>query len=237
MQLCIVSTEDDDNNPSSIGNDQSRRLVMNPSAHAQESSNVAHLTCGTTDDTAGEEIGADEVVNIFSFLSHADIMKARVCISWREAAKKTIVPPSEFVVKSKRSYNAMRVMSTSTALPNLQQLSISNLRGRHIYSNGDDPDEAIAAETVHYTTHTHDINIITRFRNLRVLVIGTICMNGRYPLLFNFSHLQRLHINCDFLKWDLHMLSGFPSLRELELNGTNMGKVHDDFQVDIACGM
>ncbi len=65
MQLGIVSTEDDDNNPSSIGNDQSRRLVMNPSAHAQESSNVAHLTGGTTDDTAGEEIGTDEVAIIF----------------------------------------------------------------------------------------------------------------------------------------------------------------------------
>lgn len=220
VHLGIVSTEDDDNNPSSIGYDQSSRLVMNSSAPAQESGNLAHLNGGTADDTAREEIGADEVAIIFSFLSHSDIMRARVCTTWRDAAKKTIVPPSEFVVNSKRTYNAMRAMST--ALPNLQQLFISNLRGRRIYSNGDDPDEEIAAETAHYTTH--DINIITRFRKLRVLIIDTISMNGRYPILFNFSYLQCLHINCDFLKWDLHMLSGFPSLKELELNGTHMGK-------------
>jgi len=67
----------------------------------------------------------------------------------------------------------------STALPNLQQLTISNLghgRKYHKYTDGEDPDE------------------------------------GR-PLL------QKLTIsdfnNCSILKWDLEMLSGLPSLKEL----------------------
>jgi len=70
-----------------------------------------------------EELSTDDVAIIFGFLSYQDIMRARVCTTWRDAAKKTLVPPSEFVVESERSYNAMRVMATS--LPNLQQISIS----------------------------------------------------------------------------------------------------------------
>jgi len=173
-----------------------------------------HLFNDTT-----EEVGADEVAIIFSFLHHRDIMRARVCKTWRDAAKKTLVPYTDFRVHSVRSYNAMRIMAT--ALPNLQQLSISNLRRRHIYSNGDDPDEEIAADTANYTTH--DINIISSFRKLCVLEIDTIFLNGRYPALLDFPLLRHLHINFDFLKWDLNMLRGFPSLKGLELNGTRIG--------------
>eukprot|EP00984_Skeletonema_dohrnii_P037381 scaffold39397_cov233-Skeletonema_dohrnii-CCMP3373.AAC.3 len=44
------------------------------------------------DETAAEEVSADEVAIILGFLSHADIMRARGCKTWRDAAKKTLVP-------------------------------------------------------------------------------------------------------------------------------------------------
>jgi len=41
-------------------------------------------------------------------------------------------------------------------------------------------------------------------------------MNGTYPFLFNFPLLQTLNItSCRYLKWDLNMLAGLPSLTKL----------------------
>jgi hypothetical protein len=41
---------------------------------------------------------------------------------------------------------------------------------------------------------------------------------ARYPFLFNFPLLQRLSISwCICLKWDLELISGLPSLKELKL--------------------
>eukprot|EP00985_Skeletonema_marinoi_P020654 scaffold12330_cov83-Skeletonema_marinoi.AAC.33 len=64
------------------------------------------------DDTA-EQLSIDEVAIIFGYLPHQDIMRARVCKTWRDATKKTIVPPSDFVFDSVRSYNAMRVIAAA----------------------------------------------------------------------------------------------------------------------------
>ncbi len=176
---------------------------------------------------AAEEVGIDEVAIIFSFLDPKDILRARVCTSWRAAAMKADVS-SSLIVDSERSYNAMRIMST--AIPNLQRISLRLLKGRHSFSNGDEPDELLTAifidlgETqARYTADfiTHDVNIISRFRRLRVLNI-TEQLNGRYPVLFDFPYLQELHIiNCGFLKWDLGMLSGLPQLKVLECLGVN----------------
>eukprot|EP00984_Skeletonema_dohrnii_P038137 scaffold41013_cov250-Skeletonema_dohrnii-CCMP3373.AAC.7 len=145
---------------------------------------------------ATEDLSIDEVAIIFSFLPHVvDIMRARrVCVAWREAAKKTIVPPSEFEVDSDISYNAMRVMST--ALPNLQQLSLHSLNASHKYSDGEDPERWQARRAP---------------------------LNGRFHVLFDFPLLQHLYVNCAFLKWDLNILDGFPLLKELELMHTNTG--------------
>ena len=180
---------------------------------ASQRGNVAHLT---------EKLSADEVAIIFGFLSHADIMRARVCTTWRDAAKKTLVPPTDtdFRVNSMRSYNAMRVMAT--ALPNLQQLLIFHIGHGHKYSDGEDPDERRATVTANCTMHDININIISSFRKLRSLEIFSCDLNGRYPVFFNFSLLQRLSItNCCYLKWDLEMLASFPLLRELQVGYSN----------------
>ena len=157
-------------------------------------------------DGAVEELSTDEVAIIFSFLTHVDIMHARVCSTWSEAAKKA-APLSIFYTHSTRSYNAMRALST--ALPNLQKMSL--LKGRHTYSNGEDPDRSRGA----YGTAL-DVNIISNFRKLREMSICEAPLNGRYPVLFDFPLLRVLRIyECRHLKFDLEMLEGLPSLKEL----------------------
>ena len=81
-----------------------------------ENRSDTHLTI----DGTANEVGIDEVAIIFSFLPPKEIMRARVCTTWRDSAKKTLVPMTEFVVDTVKSFNAMRAMSTS--LPHLQQL-------------------------------------------------------------------------------------------------------------------
>eukprot|EP00986_Skeletonema_menzelii_P018521 scaffold26653_cov153-Skeletonema_menzelii.AAC.4 len=101
-----------------------------------ENRNDTHLA----NDGTANEVGIDEVAIIFSFLLPKEIMRARVCTTWRDAAKKTIVPMTKFVVDSVRSFNAMRAMST--ALPHLQPLSICMTK---VYSDREDGNAAIAA--------------------------------------------------------------------------------------------
>jgi hypothetical protein len=118
---------------------------------------------------------------------------------------------SYFKVDSVTGYNAMSVMTR--ALPNLQRLSLWGLGRGHKYCEGEDPRRAINT----YDWTTHDIEIISKFSKLRDLSIYNKLLNGRYPVFFNsFPLLQRLSIHdCKFLKWDLEMLAGLPSLKEL----------------------
>eukprot|EP00984_Skeletonema_dohrnii_P033264 scaffold29248_cov140-Skeletonema_dohrnii-CCMP3373.AAC.4 len=115
----------------------------------------------TTDDDNNSssfgKLGTDALANIFGFLRPEDIMRARLNKKMREAAKKTIVPLTDFRVDSVRKYNALVAMST--ALPNLQQISVRDLDGGHKYSDGEDPDEGRAVETGIFINH--DINFIS----------------------------------------------------------------------------
>ena len=172
------------------------------------------------------QLSADEVARALSFLSPEEIMPLRrVNMTWKDAAKKTIVPPTNFIVNSVKRCNAMEVMAR--ALPNLQQVTLRSLRcGEIKYNDGEDPDEELATETADWTAH--NIGIIFNFSKLRILTIESSSyqafsaikgaeLNGRYPFLFtSFPLLQKLSIkHCDYLKWDLEMLAGFPLLKEL----------------------
>ena len=159
------------------------------------------------------ELSADEVAHALSFLSLGEIMPLRsVNMTWKDAAKKTIVPPTNFIVNSVKRCNAMSVMAR--VLPNLQQVTLRGLRCDGIkYSDGEDPDEALASE---FRNAVCNIEIMSNFRKLRVLEIDA-GLNGRYPFLFNFPLLQKLSIShCYYLKWDLDMLAGLPMLKDLE---------------------
>ena len=172
------------------------------------------------------ELGIDEVASILSFLPLRPIMcLRRVNMTWRDAAKKTVVPPTtRWQVSNVARFNAMEVMAR--VLPNLEGIIIGDLiEGYNIdlenyvaqnkYSDGEDPDEELAARTANRTAH--DIEIISNFSKLRHLaIVANGSLNGRYPFFFNsFPLLQKLTINTsNFLKWDLEMLAGFPLLKE-----------------------
>ena len=168
----------------------------------------------------------DIVANILGWLCVEEIMgKRRVCKKWTEAVRKTIVPPSLFVVDSVARYNALTVMTEE--MPNLQQIKICYLDEGHKWNDGEDPDEHVTAQTAEEWAAdyadwiSHDIEIISNFRELRELEIDyTAKLNGRYPFLFNsFPLIQKLTISNyeQNLNWHLGMLAGFPLLKELIL--------------------
>jgi hypothetical protein len=190
---------------------------------------------------------SDVLPNILGFLSLQDIMcNRRINKKTREAVTNTIVPLTEFCVYSVENYvtmglpnlqqiryNAMRVMAT--VLPNLQQITIGYLGHGHKFSDGEDPDEEHAARTANRISV--DIGIISNFSKLRVLDIrSSYCqlgyayssiqcssLNGRYPVFFNsFPLLQKLTTKyCEYLEWDLGMLSGMPLLKELDCDSNS----------------
>jgi len=179
--------------------------------------------------TAAASIPSDELANIFGCLGPIEILHLRrVCKTWNDAAKNTIVPLTDFKVHDIDSYNTMRTMAT--ALPNLQQLELGSLTHilTHInssrigprYVNGEDPDEEEALRSINDITY--EVDMVSNFTKLRVLKLENACLNGKYPYLFNFP-LQKLTIShCGYLKWDLGVLAGFPLLKEFHCTRSHL---------------
>ena len=161
-------------------------------------------------------LNVDVLPIILEFLPVKEIMRSRrVCKKWEEAVRRAIAHDI-FFVESVEAYNLLRAMVT--ALPNLQKLQLGYLGMAQKFIDGEDPDEERAAVTANWTTH--DIEIISNFSKLHNLEIENdylSSLNGRYPALFNsFPLLQKLSLQyCSKLKWDLEMLAGMPSLKEL----------------------
>ena len=190
-------------------------------------------------DAAGfNKLSTKQIAAILGFLDYKQIMiSRRVSRKFCDAAKITIVPiyrgnnyhysEQNLRVNSVKKYNRMRVMTA--ALPNLQFLTIGGLGSGHKYGDGEDPDKEWAARTADKTTH--DIGIISNFSKLQALGIRA-SLNGRYPSLFNFPLLQILDIESCRLKWDLDMLVGLPSLKELRCSyGNNLSGNIKNFSV------
>eukprot|EP00984_Skeletonema_dohrnii_P030958 scaffold22891_cov155-Skeletonema_dohrnii-CCMP3373.AAC.1 len=103
------------------------------------------------DEMTFNNLGTDEIANIFGYLTPTETMFARLNKNMRDAAKKTIVPMAEFSVNTIGKYNAMRAMTT--ALPNLTHIELQNLLPltiqidgecqpilfEHKYRDGEDP--------------------------------------------------------------------------------------------------
>ena len=172
-------------------------------------------------DPVADQLDDNMVATIFGCLYLLDIIRMRrVCKKWREAAKKAIVPMTDFCVDVDAKYRAMAMMTT--ALPNLQQLSIYPLSSGRGYYDGEDP--VGHGHQNQNDSNSYDIDIISNFTRLRSLQIKAIdSLNGSYPTLFSFPNLQYLTMSHNFqLKWDLEMLSDLPLLRELDVDSNTL---------------
>mmetsp|Transcript_1303 Transcript_1303/g.2068 ORF Transcript_1303/g.2068 Transcript_1303/m.2068 type:complete len:424 (-) Transcript_1303:436-1707(-) len=169
-----------------------------------------------------KSLSDDELAHVLGFLPPEDIMRARLSIKLRDFATTLIVPPSDYRV---RRYKVMEAMAKS--LPHMQQITIDNLGFGQKYADGVDPNE----DRVKYTKDhiTRDITILKRFKKLRVLELNDAPLNGRYAFLFKLPLLQKLTIvSMDCFKWDVFMLSGLLSLRELHCEGSGVsGNIKD----------
>ena len=149
----------------------------------------------------------------FGFLRLKDIMRARICCTkFRDAAKTTLVS-TRLRVDSTKKYQAMVAMTTG--LPKLQYLKICNFKdvSSHKYCDGKDPNKEWTLGQAGWKSF--DIQMISKFKQLKSLSISSTMLNGRYPVFFNFPLLQKLSIeNCNYMKVDLEMLTGLPSLKE-----------------------
>lgn len=166
--------------------------------------------------TAIESLSTDEVASVFEFLGWRDILRARVCRKFRDAAR--IAPVRAwFEVGSDRSFRALA--HVAGFLPNLRRvtLGMSASLGRSIMlmEDGEDPDNSLTPPPPWEPRHSFDA--VASFRNLQVLAItGSIAANGRYPSIFTFAHLKELALcGVDNMKVDLEMLSGCPILEAL----------------------
>eukprot|EP00984_Skeletonema_dohrnii_P034205 scaffold33505_cov101-Skeletonema_dohrnii-CCMP3373.AAC.2 len=134
------------------------------------------------------DLSTDVIEMTFGHLPPIDIMRARVCRKWRQAARNTIVPLTEFIVvlPDTRQYNAMEAMTTS--LSNLQQIVLQSLD----YTR---KNTSTTMERTHMKTKLsalpiilRNIGIVSNFTMLIHLAILGAPLNGRYPFLFKASH-------------------------------------------------
>ena len=227
--------------PTSPPHPKRSKINDDPSATAAAMTAADQITASSgtvnnnADDASIHGMSNKLTETIFGFLGYKDIMKARICCrKFREAARNTIVPWAEYDY-GKNSYTRSQcvesqicidcvkkhkaVVAMSTALPNIQQLSVCTIWGPgrgdpDKYCDGEDPNEERTAKTADW--NEHDIQMISKFTKLRDLRISSSYLNGRYPIFFNFPLMEKLSIEyCPHLKWDLKLLVGLPSLREL----------------------
>ena len=222
--------------------DRLRLLLAAPETET-ETANAAAAEVEVVDNFLNDDPNIQGLSNkltatILGFLGYKDIMRSRICCrKIRDAARTTLVPwtddcyhtgsysyshsmETQIRIKSVQKYKA--IVAMTSALPNLQHLKISGIyegRNEHKYCDGVDPDEEWAAKTAKRVAH--DIQVVSNFRQLRHLVIESVQVNGKYPVFFNFPLLQKLEVNCcSYMKWDLKMLAGLPSLKELNVSHT-----------------
>jgi len=177
------------------------------------------------------------ISNIFEFLHWKDILRARVCCDWREAAKLAQVPESitddgwhtrELYVQNRKIAEAIGWIAD--ALPGMSSVNfLFELKKSEEFkfAKGEDPRNVLEPfYSPDYSLDEDrprpeiprpvDISPIANFRRLRNLRIKQADLNGSYPFLFDFPNLRTLElIDIGRLRWDLDMLSGLPKLEKL----------------------
>lgn len=162
-------------------------------------------------DETAETPSVDEIAIILCFLPPKEIMRARICTVWRDAAKKALVPMTPFVVDSVRSYNAVRAMST--ALPNLQELSL------HTIFAGDEkePPAAITTDIIGILSNFTKLRKLTIRRRSRMTSFSDVRRNYVHVQSITISFLRNLRceIGVSRIGLNLEMFGRLPLLKEL----------------------
>lgn len=176
---------------------------------------------GCTDDETAVEASP-------CFTSLSTDRSRRLCKKTINAAKDTVVPLGKsniyhdyFQLDSIEKYNALIVMAE--VLPGLRHISINRHSYGFKYNDGENPDEEEVASTADYIT-LDIVDALSKYPKRHALNIDGAPLNGEY-FLFNFSHLEKLTICCSKIKFDLKMLAGLPSLKELESESSVTGSL------------
>lgn len=173
-----------------------------------------------------ELVGDTDILSsIFGFLHWKDILRARVCYKWREAAKLTEVPESvtddgwhtqEFYVQNQKVGAALSWIAD--ALPGMPSVNFDFSLSKTEYIEFEDGENPCFSFYSGFAEAPKKVDItpIANFRRLRNLKLNGADLNGSYPCLFDFFNLRSLKLSdMPRTRWDLGMLSGFPQLEKL----------------------
>ena len=184
----------------------------------QEQSEVKHA------DAVGAALSDPNLLSrILAFLNWRDILRSRVCRTWRQVARITDVPESiqnvwhmpDFNVNNREFVMALGWLSQE--LPRIQSVNVCF----NVYTTkafeiavGDDPELPLLQSAC--IDPPVSLCSISNFRNLKRLSINRASFNGSYPYLFDFPELRTLElVDVGRLVWDLKMLKGLPKLEHL----------------------
>ncbi len=170
----------------------------------------------------------DVLSKILSNLNWREILTARVCRKWRDAARLTDVPESETddgwhtpeLYLQNRNV-ALALPWISDALPKMHTVNIDfGLRKTEPFAiaNGEDPAQTLVSSFPRDDGRPEpvDIRSIANLRHLQHLKINQGRLNGTYPWLFDFPNLRSLELSdVGLLKWNISVLSGMPKLEKI----------------------
>jgi len=155
---------------------------------------------------------------ILAFLDWPEVLPARVCRQWSEAAKLANV--TELNVRNRDIGLQLPWMSQSLA--NLESFKIdfgTSLSKDFDIQDGEEAEPTLRLPTVeegYEPPAAVDLSPIQNFTGLQRLSLRQTRLNGKYPFLFQFKSLVSLDLLWNTrLKWDLDMLAGLPNLQRL----------------------
>lgn len=179
-------------------------------------------------------LGIDILSLVLSYLDWKEILRARICKSWQEAASRTLVPTSCRVYRWKTTEEywvrnlscALALEWLADALPKLQRINFGRAgQSRASFSvkrgilAGDETTGGTNISSLRVSSARQEqfcLDTLEKFRHLLHLNLEQMRLVGSYPVLFDFPRLQTLNLAWNSrLVWDLSDLSGLPLLQRL----------------------
>ncbi|KAL3795084.1 hypothetical protein ACHAWO_009247 [Cyclotella atomus] len=166
----------------------------------------------------------DLLSSILSFLSWKELLRCRVCRTWRQAVALTNVPESisdvwstpDLYINSREFVDALGWLSK--ALPRVPCVNIRfNLYSTKPFEIAacDDP-ELPSDSSIASPSNQASLRCIADFLYLKHISITSASLNGSHPYLFDFPELRTLElVDVGMLVWNLDMLQNLRKLEQL----------------------